>query len=95
MKSWTTVVTFDTGGVAHAGFGLWYGPEDKRKKRLPVLLTEKQTIDRAELYGVLTAVENKTPSTTTCWTDLETVYAGSGGSVRSGSDMGGWGHMGR
>ena len=56
----------DTGGVAHAGFGLWYGPEDKRNKRLPVLSTEKQTIDRAELYGVLTAVENKTPSTTTC-----------------------------
>ena len=54
------------GGVAHAGFGLWYGPEDKRNKRLPVLLTEKLTIDRAELYGVLTAVENKMPSTTTC-----------------------------
>ena len=53
-------------GVAHAGFGLWYGPEDKLNKRLPVPSTEKQTIDRAELYGVLTAVENKTPSTTTC-----------------------------
>ena len=57
---------FDTRGVGHVGFGLWYGPEDKRNKRLPVPSTEKQTIDRAELYGVLTAVEDKTPSTTTC-----------------------------
>ena len=56
----------DIGGVGHAGFGLWYGPEDERNKRLPVPLTEKQTIDRAELYGVPTAVENKKPRNTAC-----------------------------
>ena len=34
----------DTVGVAHAGFGLWYGPEDARNKRLPKPPTEKQSI---------------------------------------------------
>ena len=67
----------DTGGVAHDGFGLWYGPEDKRNKRLPVPSAEKQSIGRAELYGVLTAVENKTAGVPLhVVTDSETVYAG-------------------
>ena len=68
---------FDIGGLVHAGSGLWYGPEDKRNKRLPVPSTEKQTIGRAELYGVLAAVESKTPGIPLhVVTDSEIVYAG-------------------
>ena len=46
-------------------------------KRLLVPSTEKQSIGRAELFGVLTAVENQTPGVPLhVVTDSETVYAG-------------------
>ena len=58
--------------------------------------TEKQTIGRAKLYGVLTAVENKTRGVPLhVVTVSETVYAGLMEKCAKWDDMGWWGHVGR
>ena len=51
----------ETAGVSHAGYGVWYSAGNPRNVRAAVPAPEKQTIGRAELRGVLAAVQGKTP----------------------------------
>ena len=58
---YTDGLRLETKGVVHAVCRLWYAPDDPCNKQIPIPPGEKQSIGHGELYGVLTAVENKTP----------------------------------
>ena len=67
----------ETAGVSHAGYGVWYSAGNPRNVRAAVPAHEKQTIGRAELRGVLAAVQGKTPGVKLhIVTDSEIVWAG-------------------
>ena len=67
----------ETAGVSHAGYGVWYSTGNPRNVRAAVPAHEKQTIGRAELRGVLAAVQGKTPGIKLhIVTDSEIVWAG-------------------
>ena len=67
----------ETAGVSHAGYGVWYSAGNPRNVRAAVPAHEKQTIGRAELRGVLAAVQGKTPGIKLhIVTDSEIVWAG-------------------
>ena len=67
----------ETGGVHHAGYGVWFGDNDARNEELPLLNTERQSITRAELRAALRAVYHKCPGRPLLVvTDSELVYKG-------------------
>ena len=65
------------GGVEFAGYGVWVGEGDDRNESSPLLVTDRQSITRAELTAALRALQKKCRGIPLhLVTDLELVFIG-------------------